>query len=170
MFLFIRAADGVKERCGEEWGADQRSQDKRQVYVWLWSSHKNCPLTTIKQIQPRAITHTPARTHTHTHTHLIQFCLLKALKNSPGAQEAHFNFHKTPGGYRNHESPQQEKSNRNCCRTMDTLECIHMCSCTHTHTQTHTHCRAGTAVGWWTVQVQPITQQMLFVSTASSNE
>ena len=141
MFLFISAADGVKERCGEERGADQRREDKRRVYVWLWSSHKNCPLTTIKQIQARAIRiHLHACTHAHTHTHTLHTVLpFKSLKKIPPGLKKHISIStKHPGGYRNHESPQQEKSNRNCCRMMDTLKCVHMRSCTHTHTHTGT--------------------------------
>ena len=142
MFLFISAADGVKERCGEERGADQRREDKRRVYVWLWSSHKNCPLTTIKQIQARAIRiHLHARTHahTHTHTHFILFCLLKALKKFPRGSRSTFQFPQNTWGDIEIMNLPNKKSQTGIAVEWWTHSNAYTCAHVHTHTHTQAH-------------------------------
>lgn len=77
--IFTRhsAADSVKGRGEEERGSGQRREDKRRVWVWLWSSHKNCPLTA-KNKYRRMHAHTVhAHEQAHTHTAAIKFCHLK---------------------------------------------------------------------------------------------
>lgn len=120
VFIHHKAEEAVKKKEGKEEQGSDRRRSKTSADLTVVSSQK-LPFDQNKNIKNTMYM------HVHTHTHAAhQMAPFKALKKFPLGSRGTFQFSKNTGGISRSWISRTRKSNRNCYRMMDALECMHM--------------------------------------------